>query len=197
MQLLDRDDPALAPSATIATARAQLLAADGAGVDEDTRAAMLAFVDAHDDALRRTCAEGHLTGSALVVDASAERVLVLFHRKLGRWLQPGGHADGEGNLAASALREATEETGISGLRVAVPALDLDIHRVAPPHELPHDHLDVRFLVIAPGDAVVVGNHESLGLRWVDQEELAALAPDPNLLRLARHGLAAARRLAAS
>ena len=89
--------------------------------------AMLAFVDAHPDALWRSCAEGHLTGSALVVDAAAERVLLLFHRKVRRWLQPGGHVDGDANLAGVALREATEETGIEGLRVVVPAIDLDIH----------------------------------------------------------------------
>ncbi len=194
MRLLEPDDPALAPATDRVTARAHLLAAHGDGVDEATRAAMVAFLDAHPDALLRTCAPGHLTGSAMVVDATAARVLVLLHRKLQRWLQPGGHLDGEANLAASALREATEETGISGLRVALPAIDLDIHRVAPPNEPAHDHLDVRYLVVAPPDATVTGNHESLGLRWVTLEELLDLAPDPNLVRLATNALAAGRTL---
>ncbi len=85
---------------------------------------------------------------------------MLLHTKLGRWFQPGGHADGEGNLAAVALDEANEETGIDGLRLATPAIDLDIHLVPLPGEAPHLHLDVRYLAIAPPGADAPGNHES-------------------------------------
>jgi 8-oxo-dGTP pyrophosphatase MutT (NUDIX family) len=164
-------------------------------VDSPARDRVAAFVHDHDDALLRTCAEGHLTGSALVVDVSCDRLLLLHHRKLRKWLQPGGHADGDANLAAVALREATEETGLDGLRVVVPAVHLDIHRVEPPREAPHLHLDVRFLVLAPPGAVAVGNHESLALRWVSEAELPAYTDEPGLLELAGIGLALARRLA--
>jgi hypothetical protein len=92
------------------------------------------------------------------------------------------------------LREAAEETGIIGLRVVVPAVDVDVHRVEPPGESPHDHLDVRFVVVAPHDAAVVGNHESLGLRWVAGTELAGLGADAGLLRLAHVGFEVAARL---
>ncbi len=132
----------------------------------------------------RTDRPGHLTGSALVIDPSTGRLLVLFHRKLQRWLQPGGHADGDTNLASVAWREATEETGIDGLAIVVPAVDIDVHLVSPPHEDPHLHYDVRFLVLAPPGAEVVGNHESERLRWVRPDDLPALGVDSGLLRLA-------------
>ena len=164
---------------------------DGA---EPVRHRMLDLIDCHPDALVRTCRPGHLTGSALVVDSTASRVLLLWHNKAQRWLQPGGHADGDGNLAHVAWREATEETGISDLRILVPAIDLDIHLFDPPNEDAHDHHDVRFVVLAPPDAEPVGNHESAALVWVAVEELSDYHPDPGLERLAARGIEVARSL---
>lgn len=176
---------------------ASLVAYRPADAEQDAlRTDMLRFAERHPDALWRTCAKGHFTGSALVVDATAERVLLLFHTKLQRWLQPGGHLDGDANLAASALREATEETGIEGLRVVVPAVDLDVHEVRPPAEPAHLHLDVRFVVLAPPGARVVGNHESQALRWVRPSELADVGADAGLVRLTERGLAVAQGLVA-
>lgn len=150
---------------------------------------MLELLDAHGAELAdRTCAPGHLTGSALVVEEGTGRMLVLFHRKLQRWLQPGGHADGDHELAGVALREATEETGIDDLRVVVPAVDLDIHEVEHGDALgAHLHLDLRFLVLAPRGSVPEGNHESEALRWVDLDELRELADETGILRLAARG----------
>jgi len=150
---------------------------------------ILELLDTRADPLDRTCRPGHLTGSALVVDPSDRRILVLFHSKLRRWLQPGGHADGDADLARVALREAVEETGITGLRVVEPAVDLDVHIVDPPAEDPHEHHDVRFLVVAPPGAVPVGNHESEALRWVDAADLLSLGADRGLVRLAERALA--------
>lgn len=155
---------------------------------------MLSFAAAHPDALHRTCERGHFTGSSAVIDPSTGSLLVLFHRKAQRWLQPGGHADGDANLARVALREAIEETGIEGLRVWPAPVDVDIHEVRFPDAPPHLHLDVRFVIVAPSGATVSGNHESEALRWVRRDELVGLDADSSLHRLAGKALALAAGL---
>lgn len=196
-------DAGLAPSAalddvvaTVTKARERSSAEQRAVADQ-----MLAFADAHPDALLRSCLEGHFTGSALVMDAAGERALFLFHRKLQRWLQPGGHADGDGNLAGVAWREATEETGIDGLVVDPVPIDLDIHVIGArpdvagrPPEPRHLHLDARYLVVAPAGAVERGNHESEQLRWCTPGEARRLGLDDGTIRLLD---AALTRLAAT
>lgn len=199
-EFLEAGDPGLEPSRDPRRSRARLTGAlwqdDGR---DGERQRILDLLEVHGAALAdRTTGPGHLTGSALVVDAPGERVLLLFHAKLQRWLQPGGHADGDHELAGVALREATEETGIAGLRVMVPAVDVDIHEIPRRAQVEaHLHLDVRFVVVAPAGAVPHGNHESEELRWVTAEELRSLADEPGLLRLAGRGLAAYRSATAS
>lgn len=189
MDLLDPDSPATRPAEDLALARTHVVeAAVPAG--DPVRRRILDFVDTHPDALHRSCVEGHLTGSGMVVDPVTQRFLFMLHAKLGRWFQPGGHADGDGALPGVALREATEETGIEGLRVAAPAVDLDIHRVELPGEPAHLHLDVRYLVLAPPGAVANGNHESRALRWAGIAELPELELDVGTVRLAHRALAA-------
>lgn len=196
LELLAADDPRLDAADLLGVAVHQL---EMAHLDHPDALAhrdqILDFVLDHPDAAERSCPIGHLTGSALVVDATGARTLLMLHRKLGRWFQPGGHADGDANLAAVARREATEETGIAGLRVALPAIDVDVHRVEPPGEAPHLHLDTRFLVVAPPGALEQANEESLALRWLTEIELDDLRPavDDSTRRLVRCGL---RRAAA-
>lgn len=160
---------------------------------ERHRRRVLDALAARADLAQRTARPGHLTGSALVVSDDGDRVLLLLHRKLGRWLQPGGHADGEANLARVAWRESTEETGIGGLRLLLPALDVDIHRVDPPGEDPHLHYDLRFVVVAPPAAVAQGNHESRALKWVRWEDLHATGADVGLVRLGHRAREVTRR----
>ena len=187
------DSVALVTSDDRGVARQLLHEAIGAGFDLD-RQQILDLIDEHADIAVRTCRPGHLTGSAFVVDSSRMMCLLLFHTKLQRWLQPGGHADGDTNLAHVALREAEEETGISGLRVVIPAIDVDIHLVDPPKEDAHLHLDVRYLVIAPAGSEPEGNHESQALRWVTEAELLDFDVDDGLRRMAKAGFEVAANL---
>src|SRR5690606_33801343 len=119
------------------------------------------------------------------------------HAKLGRWFQPGGHVDGDGNLLAAALREAEEETGLAGLRAVLPPVDLDVHDVPYPDGSFHVHHDLRFLLLAAARAEARTNEESLGARWVRTEaDLDALDADESTRRLVRRGLAVAADLGA-
>jgi 8-oxo-dGTP pyrophosphatase MutT (NUDIX family) len=183
--------PELLPTRDPARSRDRLLAAALHGPERlRTRRQVLDLLDRHGASLAdRTTSPGHLTASAVVVEATLERVAVLLHAKLRRWLQPGGHADGDHELAGVALREATEETGLEGLRVVVPAVDLDVHRVDHGDGLgAHLHLDLRFVVLAPVGAELDPNHESLDLRWVTADELGALSDEDGLVQLVRTGL---------
>lgn len=151
---------------------------------EAFRERMLRFAADRPHALLRTCLEGHFTASAVILDHSGGRVLLMHHAKLGRWLQPGGHVDGEGDLARAALREAAEETGIVGLEVIEPAVDLDIHTIPGRGDEPeHAHLDVRFLIRAPAGSALDANHESTDLQWFAFDDLRQLDVDGGLLRM--------------
>jgi 8-oxo-dGTP pyrophosphatase MutT (NUDIX family) len=141
------------------------------------------FVTRHEDCFERACREGHVTGSAWILSPDHRRVLLTHHRKLGRWLQLGGHADGDPDPFRVALREACEESGMARFQslpagMDPPPLDVDVHRIP--------HLDVRFLLVAePGQSLAV-SEESHDLRWVDRDRLRQWIDDESQLRMERH-----------
>ena len=149
-----------------------------------------AFIDLlrHPDAFLRSHLPGHITGSAWIVDQTAQFVLLTHHAKLDKWLQPGGHADGDENVLQVALREASEETGISSFKLLQEGIfDLDIHLIPARSEFPeHLHYDVRFLLEADLHSTLHVTNESHALSWVSIRKLAALTDhNESILRMAR------------
>ncbi|MGL6290950.1 MAG: NUDIX hydrolase [Silanimonas sp.] len=137
---------------------------------------------------------GHFTASAFVVSADGERALLLHHAKLQRWLQPGGHADGDTDLARVALREAEEETGLRGLVVEPAIFDLDRHGIpARGAEPEHRHWDVRYVARCTSDEAPSINSESKAFAWRRIDELACdESLDSSIRRMAARWLTLCR-----
>ncbi len=139
------------------------------------------------DPFLRARLAGHFTASAWLVDRSGTRLLMTHHRKLDRWLQLGGHADGDRDLAAVALKEAEEESGLTDLIVEPTLFDLDRHWIPERGDVPgHWHYDARYVVRATGSEAFAISDESHDLAW---REIAALIDDatidPSIARMAR------------
>lgn len=150
-----------------------------------------AFVQSREDCLLRSCEPGHITASAWIWSADSGSCLLTHHRKLDRWLQLGGHVDGEGRVQFAALREAQEESGMQRFQLLAPRgelqpLDLDVHAIPARKDEPeHLHWDVRFLFrCEPGQELVL-SEESKALRWVPRRELPQFVQEESVLRLER------------
>jgi 8-oxo-dGTP pyrophosphatase MutT (NUDIX family) len=145
---------------------------------DSLRHAVLAFVQGRDDACRRECVPGHVTASALVLDHTGSRVLLTLHPRLGRWVQLGGHCeDDDTDIVAAALREATEESGVEGLRMGSDLAAVHVHPVTCSLGVPTRHLDLQFVAHAPADARIALSDESEDLRWWQADALPAGTDD--------------------
>jgi 8-oxo-dGTP pyrophosphatase MutT (NUDIX family) len=146
---------------------------------------LLAFVAGHATCFERSLKIGHITGSAWIVNPDKTRALLVHHAKLNRWLQPGGHADGETDVLGVALREAREETGLTSLCAPSTAIfDVDIHPIPARGDEPeHLHHDVRFLIEADDAETVTVSEESHDVRWFDLDEIEAMAPGASITRM--------------
>ncbi|MDJ0498756.1 MAG: NUDIX hydrolase [Acidimicrobiia bacterium] len=128
---------------------------------------------------------GHVTASGFVVDTNRTRLLLIHHRNLGTWLQPGGHMDPGEDVLTAAIREVREETGVEAAPLIDGIFDIDVHPIPPSRGRPaHNHYDVRFLLEAPIDDLAPSD-EVLGARWVPIVDVAAIVTDRSVLRAAR------------
>ncbi len=133
---------------------------------DSLREAVLGFVLARTDACLRECEPGHVTASTLVLDDTGARVLLTLHPRLGRWVQLGGHCeDDDPDILAAASREATEESGVAGLRLHPELVAVHVHPVTCSLGVPTRHLDLQFMAQAPAGAQIVLSDESDDLRW--------------------------------
>lgn len=147
---------------------------------------ILNFVFETPDCFERTHLAGHITGSAWLIDKTGSRVLLTHHRKLNKWLQLGGHADGEADILEVARREAEEESGLTRIEaVSNEIFDVDIHAIpARSTEPAHWHYDIRFAFRATASETIQITNESRDLQWVPLKSIATFNGENSLLRMA-------------
>ena len=146
--------------------------------------AMKVFVREYPNCFDRSLAVGHVTGSAWIVDESGDSALLTHHRKLDRWLQPGGHWEGDSSAFAIARREAEEESGLTSLSaISSEIFDIDVHLIPKRHSEPeHFHYDVRFIFKADATEVLTVSNESRNLAWMSMRQITDMG-DPSLIRM--------------
>lgn len=143
------------------------------------------FVSEEPNCFERTNLYGHVTGSAFMVNATGDKTLLMHHKKLNIWVQLGGHADGDHDVARVAQKEAEEESGMTNFILLRPTIfDLDVH-VIPERKLEpeHFHFDIRFLFQAAPGAMPIQNEESNAIEWIDLNTVESLTKQRSVLRL--------------
>jgi len=145
------------------------------------------FVSANADCFERTLASGHVTASGWIISNNKEEVLLMHHRKLDRWFQPGGHCDGDPDVVAVAKKEVEEETGLVNFSLLQDGIfDVDIHLIpANSKDAAHYHYDIRFLFEADPDEELIINIESNDVKWIPVSEVENLNNSESMMRMVR------------
>jgi 8-oxo-dGTP pyrophosphatase MutT (NUDIX family) len=156
---------------------------------------MSALILGHADCFERTCRPGHITAATWILSADRRRCLLAHHRKLDRWLQLGGHADGQPHVELVALREAREESGMTHFDLlpihgSLLPLDLDVHEIPARYDAhgqlvedAHEHHDVRFLLVAHAGQPIRASDESHDVAWFTADEVLRVTDEPSILRM--------------
>lgn len=158
------------------------------------------LIEAHSDCFDRTCRPGHITAAAWILSCDRRRSLMTHHRKLDRWLQLGGHADGQWLVEEVALREAREESGLTHLDIVpiggvVMPFDVDVHEIPARHDAAgqliedaHEHHDIRFLMVSRSGEQLTVSEESHEIAWFTPAEVLERTNDESILRMLRKAL---------
>jgi 8-oxo-dGTP pyrophosphatase MutT (NUDIX family) len=154
--------------------------------ESDTVERFIEFVSTNEDCFERKLKESHITGSAWVVSKDGRQVLLTHHKKLNRWFQLGGHADGNSDVLGVAMREAQEESGLERVvPISGKIFDVDIHKIPERGQEPeHHHYDVRYAFKVVGSEKYVVSNESHNLGWIEIEKLSELTEEESMLRMA-------------
>jgi len=144
-----------------------------------------ALIDSSPNCFVRSCFPAHITVSALVISPTKDKLLLLLHRKLKKWLQPGGHLE-SANILTELEREIEEETSLTNVAISGDTIfDLDIHAIpARTDEPTHEHYDIRFLAVSHSEEIKA-NNESDAVRWFSFEDLETINTDGSVLRMAK------------
>ena len=157
-------------------------------IEVEFRASFLSFIKQYSDCFERTQKVGHITGSAWIINKTGNKALLTHHKKLDRWLQLGGHADGEPDVIKVSRKEAEEESGLMSLQLhSENIFDIDIHTIPARKADPeHLHYDVRFLFIADENESLTISQESKNLAWIAFEDLKIKSNhNESILRMAK------------
>lgn len=147
----------------------------------------IGFIRRHPDCFERSLQEGHVTGSAWIINKEGTHNLMMHHKKLNKWFQPGGHCDGDPHVLAVAAREAFEETGIRVRALSTAVFDVDHHVIPERKEAPeHIHYDIRFLFEADKTVdELPSNSEANAVRWIPLQKVKEYNNTPSIMRLVK------------
>ena len=146
---------------------------------------IIAFVQDNENCFERELETGHITSSSWLLNKDASHAMLLHHKKLDKWFQPGGHADGDSNILAVAIKEAQEESGIQSIEhVSEEIFDVDVHLIpANSKDKEHFHYDIRFLLQVKSDEELQVSEESRELRWISKNKEDLLTDEPSVTRM--------------
>jgi 8-oxo-dGTP pyrophosphatase MutT (NUDIX family) len=155
--------------------------------EQKMRIETIDFVHKNEGCFKRELLVGHITGSAWIVDKTHQNVLLIHHKKLNQWFQPGGHCDGDSDVLNVAMKEANEETGLLDIQLLSKQIyDIDIHIIPQRKDVPaHHHYDVRFIFEADENQELIISEESNDLAWIPIEKMAEFNNSESMMRMAR------------